>query len=158
MLDLSGRTGKYPIFRTSRQETARQRDPSIYIQRAALSLTNHTRGGNVASVRWELSFSLGLAAAPIALVQMDRRQVTRLQRQQSTAHFKHLTALTTPGLCFLDCFALSFITPASLFCYLLLSVAFAYPQSSLNLPSNISKWSSDRSIRMPLKACVLKIN
>lgn len=111
-------------------------------------------------------FSLALAAAPIALVQMDRRQVTKLQHQshnmcqkvESAAHFKHLTAFTTPGLCFLDCSTLSFIAPASLFCCLLLSVAFAHPQSSLNLPSNISKWSLNRSIRMPLKACVLKIN
>jgi hypothetical protein len=32
MLDRSGRTGKYPIFRTSRQETAHQKRPSMYMQ------------------------------------------------------------------------------------------------------------------------------
>lgn len=88
---------------------------------------------------WELSFSLGLAAAPIALVQIgqkasdkvaalaDNKSHNMCQTAESAAHFKHLTAFTTPGLCFLDCFTLSFIALASLFCYLLLSVAFVYP-------------------------------
>jgi len=171
MLDLSGRTGKYPIFRTSRQETAHQRDLRctcselhyLYpiILEAAMSLLDV---GNSL-------FSWGLAAAPIVLVQMDGQKASAkaavpaenkshnmCQTAESAARFKYFTAFTNPGLYFLDCFTLSFIAPASLFCCLLLSVVFAYAQSSLNLPSKISKWSSNRSIRMPLKVCVLKIS
>jgi hypothetical protein len=81
MLDLSCRTKKYLIFRTSRRETAHQRDIRctcselhyLYpiILEAAMSLLYV---GNSLS-------RLGLAAAPIALLQMDRRQVTKLQHQ-----------------------------------------------------------------------------